>query len=86
MPWLLLSLGSDDDGVVDIDPGLGAREEGSDVLEVEHLAAELVRVGVDEDEFVSDVLGEDGEDQVWNKGEDANDEEEEENEVGLEEE
>ena len=39
---------------------LGAGEEGGGVLEVKHLAAELVGVGVDEDELVGEVLSEDG--------------------------
>lgn len=53
-------VGSDGDGVVDVSDDLGAREEGGGVLEVEHLAAELVGIGVDEDELVGEVLGEDG--------------------------
>lgn len=53
-------VGSGGDGVVDGGVDLGAGEEGGGVLEVEHLAAELVGLGVDEDELVGEVLGEDG--------------------------
>lgn len=53
-------IGAGSDGGVDVGVDLGAGEEGGGVLEVEHLAAELVGVGVDEDEFVGEVLSEDG--------------------------
>ncbi|KAI5322436.1 hypothetical protein L3X38_031508 [Prunus dulcis] len=55
-----VELRSDCDGVVDVGYDLGAGEEGGGVLEVEHLVAELLRFGVDEDELVGEVLGEDG--------------------------
>lgn len=53
-------IGAGSDRVVDrgVDPG--AREEGGGVLEVEHLAAELVGFVVDDGELVGEVLGEDG--------------------------
>lgn len=53
-------IGADGDFVVDggVDPD--AREESGGVLEVEHLAAELVGLLVDDDELVGEVLGEDG--------------------------
>jgi hypothetical protein len=61
----LAGLGSDDaeirsdgDGVVDGGVDFGVGEEGNGVLEVEHLAAKLVRLGVNEDELISEVLGE----------------------------
>jgi hypothetical protein len=48
-------IGSDgDDGGVDF----GVGEEGNSVLEVEHLAPKLVGLGVDEDELIGEVLGE----------------------------
>lgn len=47
-------------GVVDGGVDLGAGEEGGGVLEIEHLAAELVGLGVDEGELIGEVLGEDG--------------------------
>jgi hypothetical protein len=36
----------------------GAGEEGSSVLEVEHLTTKLVGLGVDKDELFGEVLGE----------------------------
>jgi len=53
-------IGAGSDGRVSGGVDLGAGEEGGGVLEVEHLAAELVGVGIDEDELVGEVLGEDG--------------------------
>lgn len=53
-------IGSGGDGVVDGGEDAGAGEEGGGVLEIEHLAAELVRLGVEEGELVREVLGEDG--------------------------
>lgn len=47
-------------GVVEGGVDLGPGEEGGGVLEVEHLAPELVFIGVDEGELVGEVLGEDG--------------------------
>lgn len=52
-------IGAGGGGRVDGGVDLGAGEEGGGVLEVEHLAAELVGVGVDENELVGEVLGED---------------------------
>jgi hypothetical protein len=51
-------IGSDGDGVVDGGMDFGVGEEGNSVLEVEHLASKLVRLGVDEDELIGEVLGE----------------------------
>lgn len=51
---------SDGDGVIGGGMNLRAREEGGGVLEIEHLAAELIGLGVDEDELVGEVLSEDG--------------------------
>lgn len=45
-------IGSDGDGVVDGGVDFGVGEEGNGVLEVEHLAAKLVGLGVDEDELI----------------------------------
>lgn len=53
-------VGGGGDGVVVRGEDVGAGEEGGGVLEVEHLAARLVGVGVDEGELVGEVLGEDG--------------------------
>jgi len=53
-------IGAGGDGRVGGGVDLGAGKEGGGVLEVEHLAAELVGVGVDEDELVGEVLSEDG--------------------------
>ncbi|KAG2380490.1 uncharacterized protein HKW66_Vig0172690 [Vigna angularis] len=39
---------------------LGVGEESGGMLEVKHLAAELVGVGIDEDKLINEVLGEDG--------------------------
>jgi hypothetical protein len=49
---------SDGDGVVDGGVDFGVGEEGNNVLEVEHLAPKFVRLGVDEDELIGEVLGE----------------------------
>jgi hypothetical protein len=51
-------IGSDSDGVVDGGVDFGVREEGNGVLEVKHLSAKLVGLGVDEDELIGEVLGE----------------------------
>jgi hypothetical protein len=51
-------IGSNDDGVVDGCVDFGVGEEGNGVLEVEHLTAKLVRLGVNEDELIGEVLGE----------------------------
>ena len=53
-------VGAGGDGVVDGGVDLGAGEEGGGVLEVKHLAAELVGLGVHQDELVGQVLSEDG--------------------------
>ena len=52
-------IGSGGDGVVDGSVDLGAGQECGGVLEIEHLAAELVGVNVDQGELVGEVLGED---------------------------
>lgn len=52
-------IGSGSDGVIHRSVNLRAGEEGSGVLEIEHLAAEFIGLGVDEDELVCKVLGED---------------------------
>jgi hypothetical protein len=49
---------SDGDDVVDRGVDFGVGEEGNGVLEVEHLAAKLIGLGVDEDELIGEVLGE----------------------------
>jgi hypothetical protein len=51
-------IGSDGDGVVDGGMDFGVGEEGNSVLEVKHLAPKLVGLGVDEDELIGEVLGE----------------------------
>jgi hypothetical protein len=51
-------IGSDSDRVVDGGVDFGVGEEGNGVLEVEHLAAKLVGLGVNEDELIGEVLGE----------------------------
>lgn len=53
-------IGSGGDFVVDGGGDSGAGEESGGVLEIEHLASELVGLGVDEGDLVGDVLGEDG--------------------------
>jgi hypothetical protein len=45
-------IGSDGDGIVDRGVDFGVGEEGNDVLEVVHLAAKLVGLGVNEDELI----------------------------------
>jgi hypothetical protein len=49
--------GPGSDGVVDGGVDFGVGEEGNSVLEVEHLAPKLVGLGVDEDELIGEVLG-----------------------------
>jgi hypothetical protein len=51
-------IGSDGDGVVDGGVDFGVGVEGNGVLKVEHLVAKLVGLGVDEDELIGEVLGE----------------------------
>jgi len=51
-------IGSDGDGVIDEGVDFGVGEEANSVLEVEHLAAKLVGLGVDEDKLIGVVLGE----------------------------
>lgn len=53
-------IGSGRDAVVNGGGDFGAGEESGGVLEVEHLASELVGLGVDEGDLVGDVLSEDG--------------------------
>jgi hypothetical protein len=49
---------SDSDSVVVGDVDFGVGKEGNGMLEVKHLAAKLVGLSVDDDELISEVLGE----------------------------
>lgn len=53
-------VGAGGGGVVGGGGDLGAGEEGGGMLEVQHLASELLFSGVEESELVGEVLGEDG--------------------------
>lgn len=52
-------VGGGSDGVVRGGTDLGSREEGGNMLEVEHLATELVGLDIDKGELVDEILGED---------------------------
>lgn len=56
--WVKDLAGLVGEGVVDEGVDFGVGEEGSNVLNVEHLAMKLVGLGVDKDELVGEVLGE----------------------------
>ena len=53
-------VGASSDGIVGGGLDSSAGEEGGGVLEVEHLAAEFIRNGIDKDKLVGEILSEDG--------------------------